>query len=274
MILQSTNPITLEANSNQLSTSPYNLFFDSFKKNAGLKDFSHYVEDINQNNFVKTILDALPCAVALVDYQTQRYLYINNAAETAITGYPKEVFLEKGVLFWVSLIHPDDFREYANHSFPKILASLQNYTPEEVTLCKFTYVYRFKRKDNVWIKMLQNSVILEMDEDRNPILLLTMVTDITAYKKDDELHFSISHIDKKTGIANMLTEHSTLLKITSIRENEVIQHIASGTKTKDIAEKMNLSIYTIRAHKRTIFKKTNTKNIAELTSYAFANGLL
>ncbi|MCE9538436.1 MAG: LuxR C-terminal-related transcriptional regulator [Bacteroidetes bacterium] len=61
---------------------------------------------------------------------------------------------------------------------------------------------------------------------------------------------------------------------TSERENEVIRYIAKGTRTKEIAEKMRLSIYTVRAHKRNIFEKTKTSNIAELTSYAFENRII
>jgi DNA-binding CsgD family transcriptional regulator len=72
----------------------------------------------------------------------------------------------------------------------------------------------------------------------------------------------------------MATKDSNLYIKTSKRENEVIRHIANGVKAKEIAAIMHLSIYTIRAHKRNIFAKTKTKNIAQLTSYAFANGII
>lgn len=73
---------------------------------------------------------------------------------------------------------------------------------------------------------------------------------------------------------NMIIRHSKVGTKTSERENEVIRYIAKGAGTKEIAAKMHLSIYTVRAHKRNIFEKTETRNIAELTSYAYVNGII
>ena len=80
--------------------------------------------------------------------------------------------------------------------------------------------------------------------------------------------------DYENGIMNMLTKELSSYSSTTERENEIIRYIASGIKTKEIADKMHLSEYTIRAHKRNIFKKTRTTNIAGLTNYAFANGIV
>src|ERR1035437_2537262 len=257
-----------------LSSSPYIQYFDSFKRSGIVKDFSPYIKGIEKNVFFQKLINLLPCVMTVADYQTQQYLYANETPCEELTGYPAREFVQKGILFWVSQIHPDDALEYANHSFPKMLASLHKYTDEEVKQCKFASTYRFKRKDNVWVQFLQNSIILEMDETRNPLLLLIFVSDITLYKKDDAVIFTISRYDKPSGIMNMITETLNGCKKTSEREKEIIRYIASGTKTKEIAKKMHLSIYTIRAHKRNIFEKTDTKNIAGLTSYAFSNGII
>lgn len=72
----------------------------------------------------------------------------------------------------------------------------------------------------------------------------------------------------------MVIRNSKVNTLTSERENEVIRYIAKGAGTKEIAAKMHLSIYTVRAHKRNIFEKTKTRNIAELTSYAYINGVI
>lgn len=73
---------------------------------------------------------------------------------------------------------------------------------------------------------------------------------------------------------DMIIMDSNIDAKTSERENEVIRYIAKGIRTKEIAAKMYLSTYTVRAHKRNIFEKTKTRNIAQLTSYAFVNGII
>ncbi len=216
----------------------------------------------------------MPYAISISDYQTQEYLYFNETTSKELTGYSGKEFKQKGMAFFRSRVHPDDMNEIANNSFSKLIASLHKFTIEEIKQCKISYTFRFKRKDNVWIKFLQHSIILEINEEKNPLLLLSTSQDITQYKKDDATTFNISHYDCESGILSIITQHLNCCSLTSERENEIIRYITAGTKTKEIACKMCLSIYTIRAHKRNIYEKTKTKNIAELINYAFANGII
>jgi DNA-binding NarL/FixJ family response regulator len=98
-------------------------------------------------------------------------------------------------------------------------------------------------------------------------------------KLPDSLHCGKSHTECQAilNLLRMLDKDSQELKVcttTTERENEVIRHIAQGTKTKAIAEKMHVSIHTVRTHKANIFVKTKTTNIAGLTSYAYTNGII
>lgn len=57
------------------------------------------------------------------------------------------------------------------------------------------------------------------------------------------------------------------------REREVLQLFAEGHSTREIAEKLFLSVKTIEAHRSQIMKKLNTNSVAELTKYAIREGL-
>lgn len=59
----------------------------------------------------------------------------------------------------------------------------------------------------------------------------------------------------------------------SPREREVLQLLAEGNSTKNIAEKLYLSIKTIEAHRAQIMRKLDIHNVAELTKYAIREGL-
>lgn len=59
----------------------------------------------------------------------------------------------------------------------------------------------------------------------------------------------------------------------SPREREVLQLMAEGNSTKEIAEKLFLSVKTIEAHRSQIMRKLDIHNIAELTKYAIREGL-
>jgi two-component system response regulator NreC len=57
------------------------------------------------------------------------------------------------------------------------------------------------------------------------------------------------------------------------REREVLQLLAEGKSTKDIAGTLNVSIKTIESHRKQIMDKLNLYSIAELTKYAIREGL-
>ncbi len=54
----------------------------------------------------------------------------------------------------------------------------------------------------------------------------------------------------------------------SNREFEIFQLIGNGFSTKEIAKKLNLSIYTVESHKKNIKEKLKLKNSSDLSKYA------
>lgn len=59
----------------------------------------------------------------------------------------------------------------------------------------------------------------------------------------------------------------------SPREREVLQLLAEGCSSKDIAAKLNLSVATVETHRRQIVTKLDLHSIAELTKFAIREGL-
>lgn len=59
----------------------------------------------------------------------------------------------------------------------------------------------------------------------------------------------------------------------SAREREVLQLIAEGWSTKQIASHLYVSVKTIETHRRQIMKKLDLHTIAALTKYAIREGL-
>lgn len=60
----------------------------------------------------------------------------------------------------------------------------------------------------------------------------------------------------------------------SAREKEILVCVATGMLNKEIADKLNLSIYTVITHRKNITRKTGIKTVAGLTVYALLNGLI
>jgi DNA-binding NarL/FixJ family response regulator len=63
------------------------------------------------------------------------------------------------------------------------------------------------------------------------------------------------------------------VSVLSAREREVLQLIAEGWSTKQIASHLYVSVKTIETHRRQIMKKLDLHTIADLTKYAVREGL-
>jgi DNA-binding NarL/FixJ family response regulator len=58
------------------------------------------------------------------------------------------------------------------------------------------------------------------------------------------------------------------------REREVLQLLAEGKTNKEIAGLLNLSVYTVEAHRGRIMEKLNLHSINDLVRFAVRNGLI
>ena len=68
-------------------------------------------------------------------------------------------------------------------------------------------------------------------------------------------------------------KRGSILSLLSKREQQVLQMIAEGHKTRVIAQKLNLSVKTIDIHRTNLKSKLNIHSIAELTKFAITEGL-
>lgn len=59
----------------------------------------------------------------------------------------------------------------------------------------------------------------------------------------------------------------------SPREREVLQLLAEGSSSKEIATRLDVAVPTVETHRRQIMDKLNLRTIAELTKYAIREGL-
>jgi DNA-binding NarL/FixJ family response regulator len=62
-------------------------------------------------------------------------------------------------------------------------------------------------------------------------------------------------------------------KTLSLREKEVLQLLAEGKSSKEIATRLGIAATTVESHRRQIMDKLNIRTIAELTKYAIREGL-
>ncbi len=69
------------------------------------------------------------------------------------------------------------------------------------------------------------------------------------------------------------TESAELYEL-SDREREVLIELSKGQTSKEIAEKLHISVHTVITHRKNIVRKTGIKSAAGLAVYAMLNNLI
>ena len=72
--------------------------------------------------------------------------------------------------------------------------------------------------------------------------------------------------------ANLPTDPSH--EVLTAREREVIQLLAEGKTSKEVAVTLNLSVKTAETHRTNLMRKLDLHSVADLTRYAVRNGIV
>ena len=83
----------------------------------------------------------------------------------------------------------------------------------------------------------------------------------------------ISDIVIKDFVISWTPQESSAYSILTTREREVLQLMAEGRNTNQIAESLCVSVKTVEAHRKQLMNKLDIHSVAELTKYAIRQGL-
>lgn len=213
--------------------------------------------------------------VFLLDFSQRRYLSMSPLVQPVL-GYSPRYVMEGGIDLILSCYHPDDGKIYFGDIFFRNIEFLRRQPVETHPGFCFSYNYRFRNKNGEYRTILQKFVMVHSAPDGTPLLMLASLTDITHFKNDTKIIHTIEHMNapepellyKKVYF---LGEEASIL---SKRETEILKWIAEGLSSKQIADKLFLSIHTIHNHRKNMLEKTDCKNAAELLRYAIDQGLL
>lgn len=217
--------------------------------------------------------------IHVIDYTKRRHVGISGPLKEMIGYVPREI-MDNGLDFVIDIFQKDDFRVYNDSIFTRIIQKLRETPKEKQDDLLFSFNYRMKSPGGKWMHLYQQTCYVTDPVTKLPLYNIGMVTDISPLKKNNSMVFSIDRRNNGHGFLtaeNIFTgyyypdpEESKL----SNREREVLAWLAEGYSSKQIADKLNITESTVIIHRKNMLKKTNSKNIAELVSYAIKHGII
>lgn len=235
---------------------------------CGVSVSSHPILQSLTSPVFRRILAFTDQAILVLNHSTSQYDFVSDNI-TNLVGFSAADFIEKGGEFAEGLVHPSDLEFLKRVVYPAYSRCLAMIAPLEGTETKFSHTCRLRKADGTYSQFLHQSVPLSFENDQVLISLL-VVTDISMFKKDSTIAYRAIQFEK-SGRTRVLAACSSGNSMFSEREIEVLAMTAQGLTEKQIADRLSLSIFTIKTHRKNMFRKARVKNSAELVRYGIAN---
>ena len=168
-------------------------------------------------------------------------------------------------------IHPDDLAVLLNLQ-KRTFDYLFRLSPEEQCHYKHIFEFRALGAGGKYLRVICQYQMLEAGGAEKPPLLLGVV-DISP---DQDLKAPVKFrlVNFKTGdIIPIPIIDNPDISLTK-REKEILKMVKEGMMSKEVSEKLFISIHTVNRHRQNILEKMQVDNLSEAISYAQKLGLL
>jgi DNA-binding CsgD family transcriptional regulator len=204
-----------------------------------------------ENLFPDSAITACPVSHPGISY------FSKNCAH--ILGHPYERLVSLHISQFFNLIHPDDL-PYVRQCFSYI-KSMEPYDPAEY---RFSIYFRFGNAAGEYIHIRNENIAIRTGD--NAYLYLMLFCNITD-KKFYQVRMETSR--KQKGIFTKVSSFNPRQgsQLITPRQRDIAELIARGYANQEIAEQLNVSIYTVKNHKQQLFRKANVKSSIELANF-------
>jgi DNA-binding CsgD family transcriptional regulator len=154
---------------------------------------------------------------------------------------------------FLNSVHPDDFDRLGSGKVRMMKVTEKIYTAKAGNAL-MSYSLRIRNSEGVYKHLLGQSYFFHSDIPRKTVFMIQVVTDVSWCKKvnkDGHYYYGDDISLFKFPDENLLSKGSVLSK----REIEIVKLIAEGLSSKEIAQKVFLSVNTVNTHRNNIIKK-------------------
>ena len=242
---------------------------------------SNYVEVNNPlqpglvNDIIASIFNPGKHYYFILNFYDLQFKYVHPAVEEIVGCKPEDFNFD--LLF--EKMHPDDAVQIPRKESAATEFFYKMIPTEKIPFYKASYTFRLKDGQGGWKNILHQSIALQVDGNGRIHFVLCVHTDITylSLMPDDRISFIGIHGDP--SFYALSTDPKTFMQprpdiVLSAREKEIVQLLADGLSSKQIAAKLFLSSHTVDTHRRNLLKKTGSKNTLELAVICLKRSLI
>lgn len=140
------------------------------------------MKHVNETELIQKITDLAPVLITVYNIKTGIYIFVNDAIEKLL-GYKKEAFLEKGIVFATSIVHPDDIVNITKQNEEAVKKGNSKKYRAQLNKSIVTSEYRMKHKNGTWRWLQTNGALFSRDKKGDIECVINASIDITDQKE-------------------------------------------------------------------------------------------
>lgn len=244
-----------------------------------------YADMLNQQVFDETLLDYsildrhIPfltqlsqtgnSGITVFDLFRKQHVFTSYNFST-LFGFDMQELQQNGNDYFDSRIHPEDYVQILKlgirmfrFCFPLPASEKKDY--------KMINEFRIRNADDKYVRVIEQHQLLELDAKGNIWLALGIIDISPNQEENSGVRSQI--LNFKTGRIVNLEKQDSQIRLTQ-REKEILSLIKDGYLSKEISEKLSISLHTVNTHRQRILEKMNADNSLEAVNYASKLGLV
>ena len=197
------------------------------------------------------MFEEMGIGVYMLNYETASYLYVNNALSN-FYRIDKEVFLKSDLRILDKIIHPDDLIHFLK-IITKTAGLLLKMSFKEKTESKLKVFYRIRLANGSYSWCMQMNQVIHQSNTEKLIDFGTVI----LMPKNQVKHKVVGYLSRGSKTIEINSSAYVAEGIGSLtrREKEVLNFVSKGKSSQEIAELFDLSIQTVKIHRKNILKK-------------------
>ena len=207
-----------------------------------------------------------PTMVFVVDFSTRGYHYVSENIKDILGIHPQEL-MEDGLAKGIKLFS-EDHRNIFSVEILQVMFDWFTKLVEQgldATKSKMTYNINMVNREGYDISTMHIIKPLTLTEQGMPCLAVKYITDISHHKTTVQPDIKLEYRQEDNLYKTLYNKTFHVPADTSFqlsnREQEIMDLIKKGLSSKEIAEKLHLSLHTVNNHRKNMAKKYNVKSL-------------
>ncbi|MCI4651402.1 LuxR C-terminal-related transcriptional regulator [Phaeodactylibacter sp.] len=225
---------------------------------------------LKQSKVLQNLSEITNSGTGIFDFSKKQMVYYSSNFGITL-GYQVSDYEDEGQQFFARRIHPEDLQKLSISGITALKIFI-NLSGDEKLNHKVVNEYRMLNAKGEYVRMVEQYQILELDPKGQIWLMLTMV-DVAPNQE---------HLEAgKSQLLNFRTGKFIPLEIPrkvqfelTRRETEVLKLVKKGLLSKEISDRLSISVHTVNTHRQRVIKKLGANNSMEAIIFASKYGLL